>query len=179
MRWFWIDRFTEFVSGKYARAVKGVTLAEEAVDEYVPGATFLPAPLIIESFAQMGGLLVGQTSDFLERVVLAKVNRADFFDEARPGDLIQFRAEIASLQAIGGAVRGTAHVDEKPLCEVDLTFAFLNTDRFVNQQLFEPAGFLRMLRLLRLFDVGRTADGQAISVPEHLLAAERAIGLAV
>ena len=28
MRWFWIDRYTEFVRGRRARAVKAVTLAE-------------------------------------------------------------------------------------------------------------------------------------------------------
>lgn len=34
MRWFWIDRFTEFVSGKHATAVKNVSLVEEVVDGY-------------------------------------------------------------------------------------------------------------------------------------------------
>jgi 3-hydroxyacyl-[acyl-carrier-protein] dehydratase len=177
MRWFWIDRFTDFVSGKYATAVKNVSLSEEPVDEYAPGATVLPAPLIIEGFAQMGGLLIGQTNDFNERVVLAKVGRADFFDEARPGDQLQMRVDITSLQPIGGAIEGYAHVGEKKFCEVELTFAFLNTERFQNQQLFEPAALLRMMRLLRMFEVGRYEDGRPIQVPEHLLAAEHATGI--
>jgi len=29
MRWFWIDRFDEFVRGRHATAVKNVSLAEE------------------------------------------------------------------------------------------------------------------------------------------------------
>jgi 3-hydroxyacyl-[acyl-carrier-protein] dehydratase len=58
-----------------------------------------------------------------------------------------------------------------------LTFAYLNTDRFLKQQLFEPAGFCRMLRLLRLFEVGRYEDGRRIDIPEHLQAAERELGI--
>ena len=29
MRWYWIDRFLEFESGRYAKAIKNVSLAEE------------------------------------------------------------------------------------------------------------------------------------------------------
>lgn len=179
MRWFWIDRFTEFVSGKYATAIKNVSLSEEPVDEYAPGAPFLPASLIIEGFAQMGGLLIHQMSDFELRVVLAKVNRAEFFDEARPGEQLRMRVDLTALQEMGGFVHGTAVVNDKPFCDVELTFAYLNTERFVNQQLFDPAGFCRMLRLLRLFEVGRYEDGRTIQVPEHLLAAERNSGINV
>jgi 3-hydroxyacyl-[acyl-carrier-protein] dehydratase len=177
MRWFWIDRFTDFVSGKYATAVKNVSLSEEPLDEYAPGAPVLPAPLIIEGFAQMGGLLIHQLSDFADRLVLAKVNRAEFFDEARPGDQLMMRVDLAGLQEAGGVIHGSAQVSQKPFCEVELTFAYLNTDRFVNQQLFEPAGFCRMLRLLRLFEVGHYEDGRPIAIPEHLQAAERALGI--
>ena len=46
MRWFWIDRFTEFVQGRRARAVKAVTLAEEQVHDHFPGAAMMPATLI-------------------------------------------------------------------------------------------------------------------------------------
>ena len=74
MRWFWIDRFVEFESGHRAVAVKNVTLAEEHVLDYLLGYPILPPSLIVEGLAQTGGLLVSQHGDFLERVVLAKVN---------------------------------------------------------------------------------------------------------
>ena len=35
MRWFWIDRFTEFSSGSHAKGIKNVSLDEEAVDDYL------------------------------------------------------------------------------------------------------------------------------------------------
>ena len=37
MRWYWIDRFTEFESGRTATAVKNVSLAEEHLHDHFPG----------------------------------------------------------------------------------------------------------------------------------------------
>ncbi len=174
MRWFWIDRFTEFVSGQRATAVKNVTLAEEAVDEYVPSWPYLPASLVIEGMAQTGGLLVGQLSDFRQRVVLGKVNRCVFHDQAYPGQTLTYRAQLTSLQPNGAIVSGTVERDGKPFCELELMFAFLTDERFVNVQLFEPAALCRMLRLLRMFEVGMNPDGSPIAVPQEMLAAEQA-----
>ena len=36
MRWFWIDRYTEFEAGVQATAVKAVTLAEEHLHDHFP-----------------------------------------------------------------------------------------------------------------------------------------------
>ncbi len=176
MRWFWIDRFTEFVSGKYATALKNVSLSEEAVDDYAPGWPYMPASLITEGMAQTGGLLVAQLSDFNERVVLAKINHSHFYDQAFPGDSLSLRADIINLQPNGAFVSGKIHRGDQLFCELELMFAFLspNDERFRNVQLFEPAAFCRMLRLLRLFEVGRHEDGRPVQVPEHMLAAERA-----
>ena len=37
MRWFWVDRFLEFESGRHATAVKNVSLAEEHLHDHFPG----------------------------------------------------------------------------------------------------------------------------------------------
>lgn len=179
MRWFWIDRFTEFVSGKYATAIKNVALSEEPVDEYVPGIPHYPSTLIIEGFAQMGGLLINQLSDFRERVLLGKVNKSQFHFEARPGDQLQFRIDLLGRQDGGGVISGTATVNGRLQSEVELMFVYLNIERFAETPLFEPAGFCRVLRVLRVFEVGRYEDGSRIVIPPHFLEAERLEGLAV
>ena len=43
MRWFWIDRFTEFERGRKAVAIKSVALSEEALDGYNPAFRSCPA----------------------------------------------------------------------------------------------------------------------------------------
>ena len=54
MRWFWIDRFTEFESGSSATAIKNVSLAEEHLHDHFPGVPLMPNSLIIEGIAQTG-----------------------------------------------------------------------------------------------------------------------------
>ena len=79
MRWIWIDKFLEFRSGQFARAIKNLTLAEEHLHDHFPGYPVMPASLIIEGLAQTGGILVGEAGGFAEKVILAKIPRAEFF----------------------------------------------------------------------------------------------------
>ena len=175
MRWFWIDRFEEFVAGQYAVSVKNVSLGEEQIDNYSPGMPYHPAALIIEGMAQTGGLLLSQISDFKKRIVLAKVGKAEFKFEAVPGDTIRFRCELTSMSENGAMAHCTAHVGEELLADVDLMFATLEDNkRFDGVTLFEPAGFCRMIRLMKLFDVGVNPDGSPVQIPQHMLDAEKA-----
>jgi 3-hydroxyacyl-[acyl-carrier-protein] dehydratase len=174
MRWFWIDRFTEFVSGQSAVAVKNVSLSEEPVDEYAPGRTFFPSSLIIEGLAQTGGLLLGQVSDFKDRVVLAKISSSKFYCQAYPGDTLTYRVKLHNQLANGATVQGTSHIGDKLQGEIELMFASLDDERFENVELFEPAQFCRMIRILRLFEVGVYPDGSPVLPPGHMLEAESA-----
>ena len=173
MRWFWLDRFEEFVRGKYAVTIKNVTVSDEPVDEYSPGRPYFPASLIIEALAQTGGLLISQLDDFKKRVVLAKIGSSQFYFQAEPGDRLRLRADIVSLQPNGAIATGTVHVDDRLLMQAELAFAYLD-DRFKGIELFEPANFCRTLRLMKLFDVAQDEQGNPIQVPTHLLEAEQA-----
>ncbi len=75
MRWFWLDRFTEFVSGSHATAVKCVSLSEDYLQDHLPDYPIMPNSLVAEGMAQCGGLLVSEVYQFSELVVLAKFAR--------------------------------------------------------------------------------------------------------
>ena len=83
MRWIWIDKFLEFRSGQFARAIKNLTLAEEHLHDHFPGYPVMPASLIIEGLAQTGGILVGEAGGFAEvyacpfRILSPVSNRAE------------------------------------------------------------------------------------------------------
>lgn len=171
MRWFWIDRFEKFVSGEQAVSVKNVTLAEEPLDDYLPGYPHYPHALIIEGMAQTGGILISQMSDFEQKIVLAKVSKAEFHDIAQPGDQLRLSAKLVSHHADGAIVEGKVEVDGKPQADLELTFAILD-DRFGERPFFIPSDFCRILRSLRLFDVGVTATGEPIQIPKAMLDAE-------
>ena len=83
MRWIWIDKFLEFRSGQFARTIKNLTLAEEHLHDHFPGYPVMPATLIIEGLAQTGGILVGEAGSFAEKVILAKISRAEFHGVAK------------------------------------------------------------------------------------------------
>lgn len=174
MRWYWVDRFEEFIPGKYATSIKNVTMSDEPLDNYCPGRPYFPASLIVEALAQTAGILIGQLSDFEQRVVLAKINKSRFHFQPEPGDQMHFRAEIEKLQESGAFAAGTVHVADRLLLHAQLTFAYLDNDRFAGVQLFEPAEFCRMLRSMKLFDVGKYENGEPIQIPEFMIQAERA-----
>jgi 3-hydroxyacyl-[acyl-carrier-protein] dehydratase len=171
MRWMWIDRFLEFESGRRAVAIKNVSLVEEQMDGYQPGFPVMPASLIIEGLAQTGGLLVAEHVGYLQRVVLAKVSKAIFHLPARPGDQLTYTATAEVFQADGAMCSCTSHVAGHLQAEIELVFAYLD-DRFGGVDLFKPEELLQMLRVFRLYEVGRKSDGTPMTIPEHMLVAE-------
>ncbi|MEC8553462.1 MAG: beta-hydroxyacyl-ACP dehydratase [Planctomycetota bacterium] len=171
MRWYWLDRFEKFVAGEEAISLKNVTLAEESLDDYLPGYAHYPHSLIIEGMAQTGGILLSQTNDFRDKIVLAKVSKAEFDCITRPGDTIRLRAVLVNRQADGAIVEGSIEVNDEPQGRMELTFAILD-ESYGSEPFFIPSDFCRVLRGLCLFDVGVNPDGSPLQIPEEMLAAE-------
>src|SRR5271167_3477880 len=120
MRWIWFDRFVEFTSGKSARAIKNLSLAEDHFTEHFPGYPVMPAALILEGLAQTGGILVGEANKFTEKVVLAKVPRAAFHREVPVGSQLVYEAEVLHLRPEGAAVAGRALVEGELVVEAEI-----------------------------------------------------------
>jgi 3-hydroxyacyl-[acyl-carrier-protein] dehydratase len=173
MRWLWIDRFTEFVSGQRATAIKAVSLTEEHLDEYFPGYPLMTPTLVLEGLAQMGGLLISEPTDFRANTVLAKVGRAHISRYPRPGDQLHYSATVSSLQEDGGLVSAECRVGDELLVEAELTFVYVSRN-VIDRDFFDPAGFLQMLRVFGLYNVAVDSQGNRLKIPEHLLAAEQA-----
>jgi 3-hydroxyacyl-[acyl-carrier-protein] dehydratase len=173
MRWFWIDRFTEFVRDTRATTIKNICFGEEPIDDYLPGHPHYPHSLIIEGMAQTGGLLVSEAGGFRTKTVLAKVSKAIFHELVVPGDQMQLQAVVQDKQPSGAIVEGTVTVNGELRAELELWFAFLDEDRFAQGPLFPPEDLLRTLRILKMFDVAVDQNGNRIQAPEHMLEAER------
>src|SRR5213076_3051978 len=109
MRWIWIDRFLAFESGKSARAVKNLSLAEDYFADHFPGYPVMPACFILEGLAQTGGILVGEANDFKEKVVLAKINFARFTREAVAGECLLYDVTMLTLRPEGASVGGKVY----------------------------------------------------------------------
>lgn len=126
MRWIWIDRFTAFEPGQRAVAVKNVSLAEEHLHDHWEAFPIMPMSLIIEGMAQTAGILVGQARDFTEKVILAKVGRAEIEDVVVPGDRLEYEAEIESISEQAASTRGTVRRNAEPFGRIDLMFSHID-----------------------------------------------------
>jgi 3-hydroxyacyl-[acyl-carrier-protein] dehydratase len=126
MRWIWIDKFIEFESGKRAVALKNVTLAEEHLHDHFPGFPLMPESLCIEAMAQTAGILVGEVKKFQEKVILAKIKKAVFFDYVKPGDTIKLEATIESFAAEAAGTSGRITCSDKLVAEIDLMFSHID-----------------------------------------------------
>ena len=108
MRWLWIDRIIDHEPDKRLVAIKNVSLAEDHLHDYlVDGQVVMPGSLIIEGMAQTAGILVGTTSKFSEKVILAKITRASFDRDVTAGDSLRYDATIERVDAAGAATNGT------------------------------------------------------------------------
>ena len=126
MRWFWIDKFVEFESGKRAVTVKNVTLAEEHLHDHFPGFPVMPASLMIEGMAQTAGILVGEARGFAEKVVLAKVKKAHFDGMVRPGQQIRYEVTLESIADEAALCSGTITCDGEEIGQIDLMFSHVD-----------------------------------------------------
>ena len=172
MRWMWIDTVTAFEDGVRMEAVKNLSLSEELFHDHfdgeedgLPPEPVMPASLMVEGMAQTAGILVGSVNRFREKVVLAKISKVEFDEEAVPGQTIRYAAEIERMDDVGASTRGVvSRLDHREgawrdIGRIDLMFSHL--DRNLGGRAFPEHNFvfgenfrqvLRSAGLDRLFD---------------------------
>src|SRR5262249_29835985 len=156
MRWIWIDKFVEFKSGQFARAIKNLTLAEEHLHDHFPGFPVMPASLIIEGLAQTGGILVGEAGGFPAEGGLAKVPRARVLRGPCAGDQLVYEVTLTDLRSEGAVVAAKAFLDGQLLADAEIVFAHLDNSRA--NQIFGPKNFVFTQQLLGVLDLAKAQN---------------------
>ena len=109
----WIDKVIVFEPHKRLVAVKNVSLAEEhlhqhfAAEGVLPPCPVMPNSLILEGMAQTAGILTGSLRRFKEKVVLAKIQKAEITQDVVPGQCIRYDARIERIDPMGAGTVGT------------------------------------------------------------------------
>ena len=147
--------FLSFAAVQFARAIKNLTLAEEHLHDHFPGYPVMPASLIIEGLAQTGGILVGEAGGFAEKVVLAKIPRAEFYGVACAGDQLIYEVTLTDLRSEGAVVACKAFLDGELLADAEIVFAHLDNSRA--NQIFGPKNFVFTQQLARRARPGQGA----------------------
>ena len=149
MRWIWIDRFVEFVPNTSATAIKNVSLAEEHLHDHWEAFPVMPMSLMIEGMAQTAGILVGQARDFKEKVILAKISKAEIREPVLPGDQITYHAEIQSISEQAASTEGTVLKNGRPIGSINLMFSHIDQNlagvKFPAENFVFTGQFLRLL----------------------------------
>jgi len=171
MRWFWIDRFTEFVCGSHAVAVKGVSLAEDHLHDHMVGYPIMPNSLVTEGMAQAGGLLVSEQYNFAELVVLGKIAKAKFHSCVRNGETLTYKVSIDAVRDSGAAVQATAHVGDRLHGEALFFYARMGeqSEELFGTRLFRPRDLQHWLSLVGVFEVGVKSDGSPMCEQDYPL----------
>jgi 3-hydroxyacyl-[acyl-carrier-protein] dehydratase len=81
---------------------------------------------MIEAMAQTAGILVGEAKKFQEKVILAKIKKATFFDYVKPGDTIELQANIESIAQEAASTSGKITCGENLIAEIDLMFSHID-----------------------------------------------------
>jgi len=123
-----IDRVIEHVPGKKAVALKNVTINEPQFQGHFPERPLMPGVLIVESMAQVGGIIVTQMPDLPKGLfVFAGINNVKFRRPVVPGDQLVITCELLSVKRQRfGKVKGEAHVDGKLVCSGELMFSLVD-----------------------------------------------------
>jgi 3-hydroxyacyl-[acyl-carrier-protein] dehydratase len=123
-----IDRVIEHVPGKKAVALKNVTINEPQFQGHFPERPLMPGVLIVESMAQVGGVIVTQMPDLPKGLfVFAGINNVKFRRPVIPGDQLVITCELLSIKRKRfGKVKGEAHVDGKLVCSGELMFSLVD-----------------------------------------------------
>lgn len=178
MRWFWVDRFTEYVAGSHAVAEKGVALSDDFMHDHWEGYPVMPNSLIAEGMAQTSGLLVSELYGFKQLVVLAKFTKLEFDGPVLPGQTITYRAEIGAVKDFGaqasitGMVKNAAGEDHQQ-ARAEIFFGRLQNpsedksadgtktgdETGIPDRLFDPEDLCHWLHITGVFRVGKHADG--------------------
>lgn len=109
----------------------------------------MPNSLIIEGFAQTAGILTGHANDFKEKVILAKIGKAQFTGVAAvPGTTLRHTAEITSLDDRGSSTQGkvelldSANPSAEPKLLATIQMMFSHIDQNMQGLAFPDENFV-------------------------------------
>ena len=110
-----IDRVIS-IDGNKIVAIKNVTANENYFQGHFPIEPVMPGVLIIEALAQTGAVAILSKDEF------KGIDKAKFRRKVVPGDTLRLEVELTKLRGRAGVGYGIAYVDDKKVCEGELTF---------------------------------------------------------
>jgi UDP-3-O-[3-hydroxymyristoyl] N-acetylglucosamine deacetylase/3-hydroxyacyl-[acyl-carrier-protein] dehydratase len=117
-----VDRILELEPNKRVVGIKNVTINEPFFVGHFPGHPIMPAVLIVEAMAQVGGVLLLNTVDNPNNylVYFTRIDKARFRKPVTPGDQLRFELELLALKLRVCKMKGLAYVGDELVAEAEL-----------------------------------------------------------
>lgn len=117
-----IDKVIKIEENKIT-AIKNVTANEHYFQGHFPTEPIMPGVLIIEALAQAGAVALLSKDEFKGKIAyFAGINNAKFKRKVVPGDTLRLEVELTKIRGKAGIGYGIAYVEDKKVCEGELTF---------------------------------------------------------
>jgi 3-hydroxyacyl-[acyl-carrier-protein] dehydratase len=123
-----VDRIIDFQPEKSAVGLKNVTINEPFFSGHIPGRPIMPGVLIVESMAQVGGVVLTQLPGMRGKFfAFAGIDGVRFRRPVVPGDQLIMTVELKSfkLQRIA-KMQGEARVDGQLVCGGEMLFSLID-----------------------------------------------------
>jgi len=117
-----VDRITRFEEGESIEGIKNVSINEGFFQGHFPGHPIMPAVLILEAMAQVGGLLLlNSVEDPSNKLMyFSAIDGARFRRPVVPGDQLRLKLELARFRGSTAKMRGEAFVEDQLVAEAQL-----------------------------------------------------------
>jgi UDP-3-O-[3-hydroxymyristoyl] N-acetylglucosamine deacetylase/3-hydroxyacyl-[acyl-carrier-protein] dehydratase len=124
-----LDRVVEMEGDRRAVGIKNVTINEPYFQGHYPRQPIMPGVLIIESMAQLGGLLLSQKLEHTGKVaVLLSLDRVKFRRPVVPGDQLVIEALAIRVKARTGQTQCRATVGGELVAEASIRFMLVDAE---------------------------------------------------
>jgi UDP-3-O-[3-hydroxymyristoyl] N-acetylglucosamine deacetylase/3-hydroxyacyl-[acyl-carrier-protein] dehydratase len=117
-----VDRITSIEEGRSIEGFKNVTINEPFFNGHFPGHPIMPAVLIVEAMAQVGGMLLLNSVDnpYDKLMYFMGIDNARFRRPVTPGDKLVFKLALVKMKGRTSRMRGEAFVDDQLVAEAEL-----------------------------------------------------------
>ncbi len=121
-----VDRIIELEPEKRIVGLKNVTVNEPFFQGHFPNAPVMPGVLIIESMAQVAGVLIYRDLPGKKLIYFTGIENAKFRRPVIPGDQLIIEMELLRRMNHFGKMAGKATVDGKLAAEAVVQFAIVD-----------------------------------------------------
>jgi 3-hydroxyacyl-[acyl-carrier-protein] dehydratase len=126
-----VDRVTEIIANKSIRGHKCVAFNEPWFQGHFPQRPIMPGVMILESLAQIGGILAYASDPFdpvSNLMFFLGIDKAKFRHTVQPGDRLDLYVEVLHHRSNMWKLRGEGRVDGTVCAEGELLASIVDRD---------------------------------------------------